>query len=118
MSALEMHYEVWYLTAYLEVIMADGSPASEGSAIDLQREVEKLKAQLETAKQSSSTVPPKKRKKPVDEDVIMVPRSPKRAKRDHSPARRSGRSEVSIERDFDFTDVGETGESKMCQSMA
>jgi hypothetical protein len=44
----------------------------------------------------------------VDEDVIPVPRSPKKAKRDGSPVgRRPG--EVEIEREFDFADVGEIG---------
>ncbi|KAK3679977.1 hypothetical protein LTR78_000354 [Recurvomyces mirabilis] len=88
----------------------DALRASEGSFVDLQREIEHLKSQLESAKQSAGSNAPKKRKKFVDEDVILVPGSPKRAKRDTSPARGSGATEVSIERDFDFTDVSEIGE--------
>ncbi|KAK4565633.1 hypothetical protein LTR86_003481 [Recurvomyces mirabilis] len=87
----------------------DALRASEGSSVDLQRDIEKLKSQLESTKQSAGSNGPKRRKKVVDEDVILVPRSPKRAKRDTSPARGSGTTEVNIERDFDFTDVGEIG---------
>ena len=50
--------------------------------------------------------PAKKRKKP-DEDVVPVPRSPKKSKLDVSPAK------IHIEPNagFDFGDIGEVGES-------
>ncbi|KAF2773082.1 hypothetical protein EJ03DRAFT_348133 [Teratosphaeria nubilosa] len=88
--------------------LGDALKASEAEVVDLRREVEALKAKGtgEAARPSTSAVA-KKRKKAVDEDVIPVPRDPKKAKRDASPVRRPG--EVEIEKDFEFADVGEVG---------
>ncbi|KAK4888876.1 hypothetical protein LTR27_012275 [Elasticomyces elasticus] len=84
----------------------DALRISEGEAADLKMEVEKLKARVESAKAVASA--PKKRKK-ADEDVIPVPRSPKRAKRDVSPGRKGGRDDVDVEKEFDFAEVGDIG---------
>lgn len=88
--------------------MRDALRASEGESVDLRREVDALRTKLENAKPSTGAT--KKRKKALDEDVVPVPRSPKKAKRDASPARRGRAPDVDVERDFDFSDVGEIGE--------
>ncbi|KAK4910303.1 hypothetical protein LTR49_020984 [Elasticomyces elasticus] len=88
----------------------DALRTSEGEAVDLKMEVEKLKARVESAKAAASA--PKKRKK-ADEDVILVPRSPKRAKRDVSPGRKGGRDDVDVEKEFDFAEVGDIGNELM-----
>ena len=53
-------------------------------------------------------MPAKKRRK-VDEDVVLVPRDPKRVRRDASPSRGVVAPAVDVERDFDFAGVGEIG---------
>ncbi|KAK3069014.1 hypothetical protein LTR53_012989 [Teratosphaeriaceae sp. CCFEE 6253] len=63
-------------------------------------ELGRLKVKAESVRPATSGG--KKRKKAADEDVIMAPRSPKRAKRDASP-------DLDVERDFDFSEVGEIG---------
>ncbi|RMY03222.1 hypothetical protein D0867_10766 [Hortaea werneckii] len=73
--------------------------------VDLQREVEVLKGKLETARLSKA---PKKRKK-IDEDVVPVPREPKRARREASPPRSTQTPYVDVENDFNFSDTGEIG---------
>ncbi|KAK5113753.1 hypothetical protein LTR85_010770 [Meristemomyces frigidus] len=79
--------------------------AAEGESVDLRREIDTLKAKVENARPVSPT---KKRKK-VDENVVMVPRDPKKARRDASPRRALPDTNVDIERAFDFSDVGEIG---------
>lgn len=79
---------------------------AEGEAVDLRMEVERLKVRAENAKPATTAA--KKRKKAGDEDIIPVPRDPKRAKREASPVRRAG--DVDVGRDFDFLEVGEIGE--------
>lgn len=73
--------------------------------MDLQREVEVLKGKLETARLPK---PSKKRKK-VDEDVVPVPRDPKRARREASPPRSAQNPYVDVASDFAFSDMGEIG---------
>ncbi|KAK4546368.1 hypothetical protein LTR36_002045 [Oleoguttula mirabilis] len=85
--------------------LKDALQAAEGESVDLRREVDTLKAKVENARPVTTT---KKRKK-VDEDVVMVPRDPKRTKRDASPTRGVLGTTVDVERDFDFADVGEIG---------
>ena len=77
---------------------------SENHCVDLRLELGAMKAKLESAKPCS---PAKKRKK-ADEDVIPVPRSPKKAKRDVSPAKRGATSSEASD-DFDFASLGEIG---------
>ncbi|GAB7365468.1 hypothetical protein MBLNU230_g6541t1 [Neophaeotheca triangularis] len=81
-------------------------------AFQLKLEVEALKAKVEAVKTDNATS--KKRKK-VDEDVVPVPRSPKKAKRDVSPARRvpNVQSAGDFERDFEFAASGKDGELLM-----
>ena len=79
---------------------------AENECLDLRREVDELKAKVESGKPSS---PAKKRKK-ADEDVIPVPRSPKKSKRDASTAKLQAVSAGAIA-DFDFNDIGEVGRS-------
>ena len=78
---------------------------AESETVELKKEVDQLKAKLESFKQSSST---KKRKKP-DEDVILVPRSPKKAKRDSSFSKATA-IPVDIWSDNEYTAYGEAGE--------
>ncbi|KAK5109305.1 hypothetical protein LTR62_007179 [Meristemomyces frigidus] len=84
----------------------DALRVAEGYTVDLQREIEKLKGQLEQAKRPSMSAP-KKRKKALDEDVIPVPRSPKRARRDGSSSQRIAATEFG--KDFDFAEAGVSG---------
>ncbi|KAI7254091.1 NAD(P)-binding protein [Hortaea werneckii] len=69
-------------------------------------EVEALKGKLETARLPK---PSKKRKK-VDEDVVPVPRDPKRARREASPPRSAQNPYVDLASDFAFSEIGETGD--------
>ncbi|KAI6878351.1 sure-like protein [Hortaea werneckii] len=79
--------------------------AAQEQTADLQREVEVLKGKLETARLSKPT---KKRKK-IDEDVVPVPRDPKRAKREATPPRNPQNPYVEVESDFAFSKIGEIG---------
>ena len=84
--------------------MKDALKAAEGENVDLKRQIDTLKARPDKSIPNS---PQKKRKKP-DEDVILVPRSPKRLKQNASAARVS----ISVDgltADFDFAEVGEVG---------
>ncbi|KAK5136925.1 hypothetical protein LTR08_001432 [Meristemomyces frigidus] len=83
----------------------DAVREAEAESVDLKREVEVLKAKVESAK----AVQPAKKRKKVDEDVVLVRRDPKRVKRDVSPAGRVVGGAVDVEREFDFRDVGEIG---------
>ncbi|KAH9829204.1 mitochondrial large ribosomal subunit YmL35 [Teratosphaeria destructans] len=88
--------------------LGDALEASEAEVVDLRREVEALKSKgTGEVTRPGTGAGAKKRKKVVDEDVIPVPRDPKKAKRDASPARRPGG--IEIEKDFEFADVGEVG---------
>ncbi|OQO10302.1 hypothetical protein B0A48_04660 [Cryoendolithus antarcticus] len=60
--------------------------ASEAATMDGLREIEMLKAKNEIMK--AGTIVPAKRKR-VPADVVPIPRSPKRARRTHSPGRGS-----------------------------
>ncbi|KAK1813869.1 hypothetical protein LTR12_011777 [Friedmanniomyces endolithicus] len=85
----------------------DAWQIAEGQAVELRMEVERLKARLESAKPAASV--PKKRKKAVDEDVIPVPRSPKKAKRTANPGSRDEATELGMVTGFGFAEVGEIG---------
>lgn len=76
--------------------------------MDLQREVEVLKGKLDTARLLPK--PTKKRKK-VDEDVVPVPRDPKRARREASPPRNAQNPYVDVASDCAFSEIGEIGKS-------
>ncbi|KAI7262899.1 sure-like protein [Hortaea werneckii] len=80
--------------------------AAQDKTVDLQREVEVLKGKLETARLPKAT---KKRKK-VDEDVVPVPRDPKRARREASPPRSAQNPYVDVASDFAFSEIGEIGD--------
>ncbi|KAI6855792.1 hypothetical protein KC338_g8705 [Hortaea werneckii] len=81
--------------------------AAQDQTVDLQREVEALKGKLETARLPK---PAKKRKK-VDEDVVPVPRDPKRARREASPPRSAQNPYVDVASDFAFSEIGEIGDT-------
>lgn len=86
--------------------------------VDLKRQIDVLKGG-ETARPGTArpgtgrpgtgrpASPTKKRKK-QDEDVILVPRSPKRNKRDGSPAR-NGAAGIERGTDAEFGEAGEVG---------
>lgn len=80
---------------------------AQDEAVDLRREIEKLKAQGETAR--PGTAAGKKRKNPAEEDLILVSRNPNKVKRDQSPTRTARADAVNVDRDFDFSEVGEIG---------
>ena len=77
--------------------------------MDVQKEVEVLNGKLETARLSKA---PKKRKK-IDEDVVPVPREPKRARREASPPRCTQNPYVDVEDDSSFNEIGEIGDSTL-----
>ena len=81
--------------------LQDALKAADDDKLDLKREVDGLKAKLDDVRSSS---PAKKRKK-ADEDVVPVPRSPKKLKQDTSPAK----SSIESNADFYFGDIGEVG---------
>ncbi|KAM3422631.1 hypothetical protein BST61_g120 [Cercospora zeina] len=78
--------------------------SAENEAIDLRREIVALKSKLDNRPAS----PVKKRKK-VDPDVILVPRSPKKAKRATSPLR-IGQMVVDLSTDEEFSQAGKFGD--------
>ena len=84
--------------------MKDALKAVEGDNIDLNREIDALKVKLENSKPQGGQ---KKRKKP-DEDVVPVPRSPKRSKQDVSSIK-GVTGTIDSTADFDFTSIGEVG---------
>lgn len=65
-----------------------------------------LKGKLESARLSKA---PKKRKK-IDEDIVPVPKEPKRARREASPPRSTQNPYVDPESDFSFSEIGEIGD--------
>ncbi|KAI7226172.1 hypothetical protein KC330_g8909 [Hortaea werneckii] len=79
--------------------------AARDQTVDLQREVEVLKGKLEIARLSKA---PKKRKK-IDEDVVPVPKEPKRARREASPPRSTRSPYVDPESDLNFSEIGGIG---------
>ena len=81
-----------------------GRLANQDEIRELKLKNGELKTMLEKSRPS---IPAKKRKK-VDEDVVAVPRSSKRAKPDPSPAKLPTASGDRTT-DFDFTDIGEVG---------
>ena len=70
----------------------------ESETLDLRLEVDALKIKLENARAAVTASPAKKRKK-VDQDVIPVPRSPKKVKQTVEP----------VQTDLDLTNLGEIG---------
>ncbi|KAF2209199.1 hypothetical protein CERZMDRAFT_87171 [Cercospora zeae-maydis SCOH1-5] len=79
--------------------------SAENEAVDLRREIAALKGKLDNRPSS----PVKKRKK-IDQDVILVPRSPKKAKRAASPLR-SAQMVVDLSTEEDFSQAGNIGQS-------
>lgn len=83
--------------------MKAGLKAAEKETIGLRQEVAVLKSKLDNRPSS----PTKKRKKP-DEDVILVPRSPKKSKRAGSPER-AAQAPLDHVTDVEFSQAGEIG---------
>jgi len=79
-------------------------------------EIQRLKGRLESAKPAASAT--RKRKKAVDEDVVPVPRSPKKAKRIGNSGSRDEAAELGMESDWGLAEVGETGETSMCNTFS
>ena len=76
---------------------------SEAETAELRREIEGLKVRLAKAREDGGAAGGKrKRGKVVDEDVVLVPRSPKKAKV-------QGVEGTEVARDFDFAGVGQSG---------
>lgn len=74
---------------------------AEEEVLDLKLEVDRLKAKIETAN-------PTKKRKRVDEDVVPVPRSPKKSKPNEPTTKKaSSASEGFV--GFDFGGIGEVG---------
>lgn len=78
--------------------------SAEKEAIDLRREIATLKGKLDDRPSS----PVKKRKK-VDTDVVLVPRSPKKTKRAASPMR-SGPLVTDLTIEEEYSQAGEIGQ--------
>ncbi|TKA66276.1 hypothetical protein B0A55_09524 [Friedmanniomyces simplex] len=85
----------------------DALQIAESETVELRMEVERLKARVESVQPAASAT--KKRKTAINEDIVPVPRSPKKAKRNASPGRRDGSPQPDVEGEFDFTEVGEIG---------
>lgn len=79
---------------------------TEDEVVDLRREVEVLKAKLET---TESANPTKKRKK-NDEDTIPYPRSPKKAKPESAVGKTGGLATFDSSIEEEFCQAGEIGE--------
>jgi hypothetical protein len=81
-----------------------GLQSAENENVLLQKEVDQLKQRLQAARPSS----PKKRKKP-DEDVIPVPKSPKKTR--SAPELTKATSDVlAVDLDFDIASDDVVGE--------
>lgn len=78
---------------------------AQDEVIDLEREIQTLKAKIETTK--SNTNPTKKRKKATDDDVVPYPRSPKRPK-----VAAPSSAALLVADEFDFAHVGEIGKKR------
>lgn len=87
--------------------MKDANEAAEKNLADLKVENEKLKQGLE---KSRSTSPVKKRKNQPDEDVILVPRSPKKQKKAGASSS-FGLDAVELATSIDLNEVEEIGMS-------
>ena len=83
--------------------VSDLLQSSEAERIDLKLEIDRLKAKAETSKAANPT---KKRKK-ADEDVVPVPKSPKRGKAE--AAQRNAVPRSNVDADFEFSHLGEAG---------
>ena len=85
-----------------------------GAYKEAEEQLAKLKAENDKSKQEAGKTrpasPTKKRKKEADEDVILVPRSPKRPKQ-HSSSSGSGLSSVQVATSIDLNDMEEMGTS-------
>ena len=86
--------------------VADALQISEAECIDLKLEIDRLKAKAETSKAANPT---KKRKK-ADEDVVPVPKSPKRGKVE--AAQRNVVPRSNVDADFEFSHLGEAGKHR------
>ncbi|KAK0302837.1 hypothetical protein LTR01_008511 [Friedmanniomyces endolithicus] len=85
----------------------DAWEVAEGQAVELRMEVQRLKVRLESAKPAASAL--RKRKKAVDEDIVPVPRSPKKAKRIGNSGSRDEAAELGMESGWGLAEVGEIG---------
>ncbi|KAI7164624.1 sure-like protein [Hortaea werneckii] len=105
LSSVHRHLDrsSWWRSEYERT--KEALTAARDQTVDLQKEVEVLKGKLETARLSKA---PKKRKK-IDEDVVPVPREPKRARREASPPRCTQNPYVDVENDSSFNEIGEIG---------
>lgn len=79
---------------------------SEDEVVDLRREIESLKAKLDTAKSANPT---KKRKK-NDEETIPYPRSPKKAKPESAATKNGVLATFDSSIEVEFNQAGEMGE--------
>jgi hypothetical protein len=86
--------------------MKDACKTAEGSVLGLKLENDSLKQEL---LKSRSASPAKKRKKQPDEDVILVPRSPKKQKHG-APSSETAYNAVNFTADLDLGQIGEIGE--------
>lgn len=92
--------------------MKSALATAENEAIGLRLEIDKLKARPNTAR---PCFPTKKRKVP-DEDVIPVPRSPKKAK-SAAPPMRSVPLASHLPSDAEFNEAGELGERPLWHAL-
>ena len=86
--------------------MKDACKIAERSVVDLKLENDSLKQELHKGRPAS---PAKKRKKQPDEDVIPVPRSPKKQKQ-AAPSLETLYNAVALAADLDLGQIGEIGE--------
>ncbi|RMY44038.1 hypothetical protein D0865_10827 [Hortaea werneckii] len=105
LSSVHRHLDrsSWWRSEYERT--KEALTAARDQTVDVQKEVEVLNGKLETARLSKA---PKKRKK-IDEDVVPVPREPKRARREASPPRCTQNPYVDVEDDSSFNEIGEIG---------
>jgi hypothetical protein len=88
--------------------MKDALRSSEAATVDALRETEHLRAKLEAAKANANAGGANKRKR-ADPDVILVPRSPKKVRRDASPPR-DGLSNLQLDEELEAQGAVDGGE--------
>lgn len=76
--------------------------------IALKEELDDLRLEHDRLKTKIELMSPIKKRKKVDEDVVLVPRSPKKSKNDTSTNKKNAGTEEAIA-NFDFTSIGEAG---------
>jgi hypothetical protein len=86
--------------------MKDALRSSEAATVDALRETEHLRAKLEAAKANPGGANKRKR---ADPDVILVPRSPKKVRRDASPPR-DGLSNLQLDEELEAQGAVDGGE--------